>query len=223
MCICRSMKSDAQSENKDRGEIEIMIENQYLIYIFYKVIQGECKEDVIYKAAERAYLDFSRRISFQGKVPVEQRYELAKTVKNLLVKELPSLFQADSQMISMKNIMRYASISSTSMTVLAVRLWDRPEMVNQTLLHLAVIEENFHMNYWNIEESRKYFHVPAEQYVLETASSRRKNKFRHGLNLMAAPLKHEKEENYKMGWYFPGETQPAEYWSYRNILNFKRP
>ena len=74
-----------------------MIENQYLIYIFYKVIQGECKEDVIYKAAERTYLDFSRRISFQGKVPVEQRYELAKTVKNLLVKELPSLFQADSQ------------------------------------------------------------------------------------------------------------------------------
>ena len=47
------------------------MENQYLIYIFYKVIQGECKEDVIYKAAERAYLDFSRRISFQGKVPVE--------------------------------------------------------------------------------------------------------------------------------------------------------
>ena len=44
-----------------------MMENQYLIYIFYKVIQGECKEDVIYKAAERAYLDFSRRISFQGK------------------------------------------------------------------------------------------------------------------------------------------------------------
>ena len=50
--------------NKDRGEIKIMIENQYLIYIFYKVIQVECKEDVIYKAAERAHLDLSRRISF---------------------------------------------------------------------------------------------------------------------------------------------------------------
>lgn len=78
------------------------------------------------------------------------------------------------------------------------------------------------MNYWNIEESRKYFHVPAEQYVLETASSRRKNKFRHGLNLMAAPLKHEKEENYKMGWYFPGETQPAEYWSYPEYIEFQK-
>ena len=103
-----------------------MMENQYLIYIFYKVIQGECKEDVIYKAAERAYLDFSRRISFQGKVPVEQRYELAKTVKNLLVKSCLLCSRLTAKMISMKNIMRYASISSTSMTVLAVRHMGSP-------------------------------------------------------------------------------------------------
>ena len=156
--------------NKDRGEIKIMIENQYLIYIFYKVIQGECKEDVIYKAAERAYLDFSRRISFQGKVPVEQRYELAKTVKNLLVKELPSLFQADSQddfdekhhAICKHIVHIYDSIGSQAYGI--AQRW-----VNQTLLHLAVIEKNLHMDYWNMEESRKYFHVPVEQYVLEAA------------------------------------------------------
>ena len=164
-----------------------------------------------------------QRISFQGKVPVEQRYELAKTVKNLLVKELPSLFQADSQddfdekhhAICKHIVHIYDSIGSQAYGI--AQRW-----VNQTLLHLTVIEENFHMNYWNIEESRKYFHVPAEQYVLETASSRRKNKFRHGLNLMAAPLKHEKEENYKMGWYFPGETQPAEYWSYPEYIEFQK-
>ena len=200
-----------------------MIENQYLIYIFYKVIQGECKEDVIYKAAERAYLDFSRRISFQGKVPVEQRYELAKTVKNLLVKELPSLFQAvcqddfdEKHHAICKHIVHiYDSIGSQAYGI--AQRW-----VNQTLLHLAVIEKNLHMDYWNMEESRKYFHVPVEQYVLEAASSRRKNKFRHGLNLMAAPLKYEKEEKYKMDWYFPGKTQPAEYWSYPEYIEFQK-
>ena len=66
-----------------------MIENQYLIYIFYKVIHWENARRMLFiRLLKKAYLDFSRRISFQGKVPVEQRYELAKTVKNLLVKEL---------------------------------------------------------------------------------------------------------------------------------------
>lgn len=44
-----------------------MIENQYLIYTYYGVTQGEESESVIYKAARRTYLDFCRRISFQGK------------------------------------------------------------------------------------------------------------------------------------------------------------
>lgn len=36
-----------------------MIENQYLIYTYYGVTQGEESESVIYKAARRTYLDFA--------------------------------------------------------------------------------------------------------------------------------------------------------------------
>ena len=43
-----------------------MIEEQYLVYQCYGVTQGEKEEDIIYRAAGKTYLDFRRRISFQG-------------------------------------------------------------------------------------------------------------------------------------------------------------
>lgn len=200
-----------------------MIEEQYLVYQCYGVTQGEKEEDIIYRAAGKTYLDFRRRISFQGKVSVEQRRVITEKVKNLLVKELPILFQTGTQEafdekhheICQYIIRIYESTGGQAYGI--AQRW-----VNQTLLHLALIEDNLHTGYWNMKECRKYFHVPVEQYVLEAAASKRKNKFKYGLNLMIAPLKHDKGENYQMGWYSPGEIQPPEFWDYPEYMEFQK-
>ena len=57
---------------------------------------------------------------------------------------------------------------------------------------------------------------------MEAAASKRKNKFKYGLNLMTAPLKHDKGENYQMGWYSPGEIQPPEFWDYPEYMEFQK-
>ena len=145
-----------------------MIEEQYLVYQCYGVTQGEKEEDIIYRAAGKTYLDFRRRISFQGKVSVEQRRVITEKVKNLLVKELPILFQTGTQEAFdekhheiCQNIIRIYESTGGQAYGIAQR-W-----VNQTLLHLALIEDHLHTGYWNMKECRKYFHVPVEQYVLE--------------------------------------------------------
>lgn len=199
-----------------------MIENQYLIYAYYKISEKDSKDDAIYKAAGKAYLDFRRRVSFQGKVSVEQRFELEREVKDLLVRELPILFQLRSQEDFDENhheicnhiLQIYATVGGQAYGI--AQRW-----VNQTLLSLVLIERNLHLGYWNIEESRRYFHIPVEQCVLEAAATKSKKRFRHGLNLMIAPLKHDYKKDYKMGWYFPGEIQPAEYWEYQEYIEFQ--
>lgn len=205
------------------NEVKEMVEDQYLVYMCYGVIQGGKEEDIIYKTAGKAYMDFRRRISFQGKVSAEQRYDITEKVKNLLVKELPSLLQADTQEtfdekhheICQDILCIYDSAGSQAYGI--AQRW-----INQTLLYLTVLERNLHMDYWKIEGSRKYFHVPVEPYVLEAAASKRKNKFRHGLTLMAAPLKHDKGEHYRMGWYSPGEVQSPEFWDYPEYMEFQK-
>lgn len=200
-----------------------MIENQYLIYTYYGVTQGEESESVIYKVARRTYLDFCRRISFQGKISIEQKYESERRIEDLLMKELSSLFQVRGQeefdekhhAVCQHVLQIYDRICSQTYGI--AQRW-----VNQTLLHLVVIEANLHTDYWNIEDTRKYFHVPVEQYVLEAATSKRKHKFQNGLNLKSAPLKHDRTENYEMGWFYPGEIQPAEFWDYPEYIEFQR-
>ena len=95
--------------------------------------------------------------------------------------------------------------------------------MNQTLLHLALIEDNLHTGYWNNERMQKIFSCPVEQYVLEAAASKRKNKFKYGLNLMTAPLKHDKGENYQIGVVFSrGDTALWSFGIIRNIWNFRK-
>ena len=154
---------------------------------------------------------------------MEQRRVITEKVKNLLVKELPTLFQTETQEVFdekhheiCQDIIRIYDTTGGQAYGIAQR-W-----VNQTLLHLLLIEDNLHTGYWNMKEYRKYFHVPVEQYVLEAAASKRKNKFMHGLNLMTAPLKHDKGENYQMGWYSPGEIQPPEFWDYPEYMEFQK-
>ena len=200
-----------------------MTEGLYLVYSCYGISEKDDKADIIFKAARKAYLDFRRRISFQSQVPADQRSIFERQVEELLVNELPGLLAADTQDEFDKihhqvceNILQVYSVVGKQSYGIAQR-W-----VNQTLLHLALIEDNLHTGYWNMKECRKYFHIQVEQYVLEAAASKRKNKFKHGLNLMTVPLKHDKGENYQMGWYSPGEIQPPEFWDYPEYMEFQK-
>ena len=199
-----------------------MIEEQYLVYQCYGVTQGEKEEDIIYRAAGKTYLDFRRRISFQGKVSVEQRRVITEKVKNLLVKKLPILFQTGTQEafdekhheICQYIIRIYESTGGQAYGI--AQRW-----VNQTLLELLTIEKFLDVNYWNIQEKRRYFHVPVDRYLLEAASSKSEGRFQHGLHLKVAPMKHDDMKDFHNGWYVPGETQPPESWEYDEYLQFQ--
>lgn len=219
MCTCRYMVSGVIVQIST--EVRVMIENRYLIYACYGT-QGKNSDEVIWKAARRAYKDFCRRVSYQGKISIEDRQDSERDVENLLMREIPLLFQAGSQeeFDGMHyEICRHILLVYKDFGGLAYGTAQR--WVNQTLLNLMIIEKNLHTGYWDIEGNRKYFHVPVEKRVLEAAATKKKI-FKHGLNLMAAPLKHNKGGNYKMGWYSPGEIQPAESWDYPEYVEFQK-
>ena len=74
-----------------------MIEEQYLVYQCYALHREKKRKILFIELRVRAYLDFRRRISFQERFSVEQRRVITEKVKNLLVKELPILFQTGTQ------------------------------------------------------------------------------------------------------------------------------
>lgn len=149
-----------------------MIENLYLLYSHYRIGEKDEGADIIFKATRRSYKDFCRRVSFQGRVPAEQRNVLERKVENLLANEIPDLLETDSQRefdekhheICQRVIQVYSDAGGQTYGI--AQRW-----VNQTLLHLAVIDKNFHIADWNIEGKRKYFHVPFEQYLIEALFS----------------------------------------------------
>ena len=156
-----------------------MIENLYLLYSHYGIGGKDEGTDIIFKAARKAYRDFCRRISFQDRVPAEQRSVFERKVEHLLECELPALLETDSQMefdekhheICQRVIQIYSDAGGQSYGI--AQRW-----VNQTLMHLAVIEKNLHINDWNMEEKRKYFHVPIDQYLIEKLYNATKLKFK---------------------------------------------
>lgn len=155
-----------------------MIENLYLLYSHYGIEDRDEETDIIFKAARRAYRDFCRRVSFQGKVPVDQRNVFERKVEDLLVCEIPALLATNSQKefdekhheICQRVIQVYSDTGGQSYGI--AQRW-----VNQTLMYLAVIEKNLYVGDWNMEEKRKYFHVPIEQYLIEKLSDTIKLKF----------------------------------------------
>ena len=86
---------------------------------------------------------------------------------------------------------------------------------------MVVIESNLTTDIFAIMDARKYFHVPVDQYLLEAATTKRKDRFQYGLNLKYAPLKHDKPDNYQMNWYLPGKTQSFENWEYSEYMEFQ--
>ena len=93
--------------------------------------------------------------------------------------------------------------------------------LNLTLMNLVVIEANMKTRYWPLESTRKYFHVPVEQYLLEAATRKATNNYQHSLGLKCAPLRHDDPDDYTMAWFVPGEVQPYERWGYSEYMEFQ--
>lgn len=200
-----------------------MIEDLYLLYSHYRITEKDRREDIIFNTARISYRDFCRRVYFQSRVLIAQNSTLERKVEHLLVKELSVLTETESQerfdeahhAICQHIIQVYNDAGGQPYGI--AQRW-----LNLTLLNLTVVEGILHTGYWNIEESRKFFHVPVEQYLLEAATSRIADRFKHGLQLKMAPLKYTDSEDYQMDWYVPGKTNPFEKWEYAEYMEFQK-
>lgn len=201
-------------------------ENTYLLFVHYGITAQDNVSEMIEKVSGICYLDFCRRVFFQSNTPVEKRTELQRETDALLSNRIPKLLQSANDAVNgMETFdklhheicedIRKVFKDTGSQTYGIAQRW-----LNLVLMHLAVIESGFTSGKLPIEGTRKYFHVPVDQNTLEVATSR-SGRFLHGLKLKCAPLYHDKEEPYQMGWYRPGETQPSEQWEYPEYMEFQ--
>lgn len=204
-----------------------MLENKYLLYSHYGIKENDTSPKIILRAAKKSYLDFCRRVSFQNRVPLENRDTFQRNVENLLSDMIPSLLD---DVRSENGSQKLFDIKHNEICEAILHVYDcvggqsygiAQRWLNLTLMNLVVIDSNLKNGFLPIMDTRKFFHVPVDQYLLEAATSRYKDRFQHGLNLKYAPLKHNRPDNYQMDWYCPGKTQPFEYWEYPEYIEFQ--
>ncbi|GAA0800915.1 hypothetical protein GCM10008910_29700 [Faecalicatena orotica] len=204
-----------------------MVENKYLLYSHYGIKENATCSEIIVRAAKKSYLEFCRRVSFEKNISVDDRRTFEFEVEKLLANMIPRLIEEivnedeNQELFDRKHneiceaiINIYSGVGGQSYGI--AQRW-----LNLTLMNLVVISSNLEADYLHIKNARKYFHVPVEQYLLEAATTRYKNRFQHGLNLKYAPLKHDKAYSYQMDWFCPGKTQPFEYWEYPEYIEFQ--
>lgn len=205
----------------------MMVENKYLLYSQYGIKEKDTCSEIIVRAAKKSYLEFCRRVSFEKNIPIDDRRTFEFEVEKLLANMIPSLIETvinedeNQELFDRKHkeiceaiINIYSEVGGQSYGI--AQRW-----LNLTLMHLVAISSDFEADYLPIKNARKYFHVPVEQYLLEAATTRYKDRFQHGLNLKYAPLKHDKADSYQMDWFCPGKTQPYEYWEYPEYIEFQ--
>lgn len=186
--------------------------------------QADDVSGLMMKAAHIAYLDFIRRLRWGANVSMEDRSMLTGRVKQLLVRRLPELLTAHSQAefdrkhraLCLEILHIYEPVSPQHHGI--AQRW-----VNQTLMELLAIVPSLSPGNLPVARTRQFFHVPADQgWVLKVATAHRKDRFRHGLGLKAAPLKHDPSGSYEMGWYQLGKSQPFADWGYPEYMAFQR-
>lgn len=195
-----------------------MVENLYLLYSNYGIKENEDSSAIILKAAKKAYRDFSRRVYFQKSVSIDSQRDCEEETEMIICDMIPCLFEITEQEGNMQDEFdkRHHEICQA-----IIKVYEKTEgqpygvaqrWLNLTLMNLVVIETNLKTDYWNISKSRKYFHPPVDGYLIEAAAGRSIGRYRNGLNIRCAPLKHDRNADYQMDWFYPGKTQPFEYW-----------
>lgn len=204
-----------------------MEENKYLLYSHYGIKENDTSSEIILKSAKKSYMDFCRRVSFQTRVPLENRDTFERNVEKLLSDMIPNLLEVVGNKSGSQELF---DRSHNDICEAIIHVYDSAggqtygiaqRWLNLTLMNMVVIESNLTTGFFPIIDARKFFHVPVEQYLLEAATTKQKDRFKHGLNLQFAPLKHDKSDDYQMDWYLPGKTQPFENWGYLEYMEFQ--
>lgn len=204
-----------------------MIEKEYLLYSHYKIKANDSSNDIVYRAAKKSYMDFCRRATYQSRVPINLNRKYEEEIEILLSEKIPSLlsltYHENNQAIFDEEHLKICqSIVNVYENAKGQMFGIAQKWLNLTLLNLVIIDTILDTNDWNIRNCRKYFHIPVDQYVIEAATFRRIGKYKHGLYLKSAPLKHNEPEKYIMDWYSPEKTQPFEKWEYYEYIDFQK-
>ncbi|MCD7764171.1 MAG: hypothetical protein LUI14_13495 [Lachnospiraceae bacterium] len=204
-----------------------MSENLYLLFSYYGIKPNDTCTEIIKKTAYKSFASFCRRISFYGSTASDDKNRIVKETNDLLSERIPQFLNAvktenDSQeFFDMKHKelceeMIQLFESTGELTYGIAQRW-----LNQTLQNLVVIDSNMSISSLPIADTKKYYHVPVEKAVLSVAASKRKDKYKNGLNIPCAPLNHDEPTVYQMDWYSPAKTQPFEKWEYQEYKDFQ--
>ena len=204
-----------------------MAEKAYLLYANYKIKETDTPNEMITKAAEKSFMDFCRRVSYQQKVPFDSFTAIEREVESLLTVEIPNLLHTASQPNATQDNFDSAhknvceAILRVYEPVGGVPYGIAQRWLNLTLLNMVVIESILDVDVWSIGSVRHFFHVPVEMYVLEAAaSSNRIRPFQNSLFLKAAPIQHE-DGTSTFHWFVAGTTLTFEHWDYDLYRNFQ--
>ena len=198
-----------------------MNENLFLLYNHYGIKETFTDSQIIFHAVNRSYRDFWRQIHFHDKNVFNQDTKNEYKSESFLAENLPRLFESENQQDFDKThyvlcntlIHMYDGICKLSYGI-AQRL------INQTLIHLIVIESNLQTGYWDITATRRFFHVPVETYTLQMATAYGRDTYKHVLHLKCAPLE-DVTNRYHMGYYNIEKVLPFEEWEFPEYIEYQ--
>lgn len=213
------MKRKKQNKEKE----SVSNENKFLIHSHYGIRENFSSKKMIFEATRRSYRDFWRRIHFRGKTTFSERTEYERRSEYYLSEHLPMLFQVETQeMFDEKHYELCESLIGLYDDIGGIPYGVAQRLVNQTMIHLIIIESNLQTGYWNIAEIRKYFHVPVELHTLQMATTKGQDDYQHVLHLKCAPYRKNKND-YEMDWFGPdpGKVIPFEQWNYPEYIEYQ--
>ena len=198
-----------------------MDNNLFLLYCHYGIKENYTDSQIIFRAIERSYRDFWRHISFQGKEVFNRDTAFERRSEYFLVENIHILFEVENQkQFDQEHYKMCNDLIQLYVDIEGITYGIVQRLINQTIVHLMVIESNLQLGYWNIDSVRKFFHVPVEKYTVQMATAKQKNKFQHMLHLQSAPLA-DSEIRYYMGYYSAEKVLPFEKWEFPEYIEYQ--
>lgn len=201
-------------------------ENGYLLYKHYNINEKDDSTQIMLKVIHGAFLDFGRRGIFPVRTEDSRQGNLISKTEHFLSDKIPNLLQAVNEADNGQEIFdtMHHGICGLIMQIYSkTSAWTygiAQEWLNFTLLHLTIIESNMETGYWPVKETRKYFHVPVNRSLLESAALK-KRRYPYDLGLKCAPVIHDIPDTYQMDWYSHEKTKPVENWDYQEYIEFQ--
>lgn len=202
-------------------------ETEYLLYKHYNINGEDDHSQIILKAIHGAFLDSGRRGLFPVQMNDSRQGNLILITEHLLSDRIPNLLQSaneadngqetfDKTHHELCELIMQIFNETSGQTYGIAQKW-----LNFALLHLTIIESNMNTRYWPVKDTRKYFHIPVNDSLLQVATLKRK-RHQYELGLKCAPCIPDTPDSYQMDWYSHEKTKRAEYWSYQEYMEFQK-